>query len=151
MAQKVFICIHRLSSKGEFDILRQKPEPYLNKAARNMSLNEIKRKRSELNKLYDFATSESIKGLISKFENGQMVKEQYITDSDYEQVEAEIIIEAILAEQDETTRKIYFYKYHDDMVLKQIGELVGLKKSAVQKRIKKLEKQVKAVLGKVKK
>jgi DNA-directed RNA polymerase specialized sigma24 family protein len=68
-------------------------------------------------------------------------------DKGYDQVEAQIIVKSILDEQDETTRKIYFYKYHDDLTLEQIGEFVGLKKSAVHKRIKALEKQVKLKMG----
>ena len=53
--------------------------------------------------------------------------------------------------QDEINRKIYFYKYHDDMTLEQIGEVVGFRKSAVQKRLKNLEEQVRVKMGKANK
>jgi len=108
-----------------------------------MGINKKKRARNEINKIYDMATNESIDWFIEKGEEGKEKWEIGITDNGYDQVEAEIIVKAILDEQDEVTRKIYFYKYHDDMTLEQIGEVVGLKKSAVQTRIKNLEEQVK--------
>ena len=74
--------------------------------------------------------------------------ERGIIENGYYQDEAETIVKAILDEQDEKNRKIYFYKYRDDMTLEEIGKVVGLGKSAVQKRIKILEKQVKVRLEK---
>jgi len=121
--------------------------------AKNMSINEIKkrdterRQRKEFIKIYDIATDETVNRILSSGEQGQKQLEMGIIDNCYEQVEAEIIVKAILEEQDEVTRKIYINKYYKDMTLEQIGEAVGLKKSAVQKRIKKLEKQVKAAWG----
>jgi len=142
-AHDVFAKIQELKSKGQLSIPH--PKAYLSTAAKNMGINKKKRARNELNIIYDMATNESL----SYFKNkgGQAVWEPGIMDNGYEQVEAEIIVKAILDEQDETTRKIYFYKYHDDMTLEQIGEVVGLGKSAVQKRIKKLEEQVRVKMG----
>jgi DNA-directed RNA polymerase specialized sigma subunit len=93
------------------------------------------------------ATNGGLNWFKEKGEQGREKWEIGIKDNGYEQVEAKIIVKAILDEQDETTRKIYFYKYHDDMTLKQIGEVVGLGKSAVQKRIKKLEEQIRVKMG----
>lgn len=146
-AHDVFEHIQKLKSKGRLNITY--PKTYLSTTARNMSLNERKRARRELVEIYDMATNGSLNWFRDKGVQEQEMWEAGIIDNNYEQTEAEIIVKAILDEQDETTRKIYFYKYHDDMTLEQIGEAVGLGKSAVHKRIKKLEGQVKAALGKV--
>jgi RNA polymerase sigma-70 factor (ECF subfamily) len=161
-AQNVFERkIQELKSKGQLEI--QYPKTYLYKAANFMSINYInknkrirsleKRARKEFIEIYNMATNESLKLFRNKGEQGQEVLEIGVIDKGRDQVEddqvkAEIIVKAILDEQNETTRKIYFYKYRDDMTLEQIGEAVGLKKSAVQKRIKNLEKQARAEIGK---
>jgi RNA polymerase sigma-70 factor (ECF subfamily) len=147
IAHAVFEKIQKLKQNGQFNI--QYPKTYLSTMAKNMSINNKKKARRELIEIYDMATNVSLNRIKSKDE--QEVWEASIIDNGYEQVEAEIVVKAILAEQDEITRKIYFYKYHDNMTLEQIGEVVKLGKSAVHKRIKNLEEQVKAVLGKVKK
>ena len=141
-AHDVFEKIHEQKSKGQLNI--PYPKTYLSTAAKNMGINIKKRERRELNELYDMATNGSINWFIERGSGeGKAKWEAGIADKGYEQAEAEIIVQAILEEQDETTRKIYFYKYHDDMTLEQTGEAVGLKKSAVQKRLKNLEAQVK--------
>jgi len=145
-AHDVFEKIHEQKSKGQLNI--PYPKTYLSTAAKNMGLNKKKRARRELNELYDMATNGSINWFIERGNGEGKVKwSAGIVDNGYEQVEAQIIVQAILDEQDEITRKIYFYKYHDDMTLEQIGEAVGLKKSAVQKRLKNLEEQVKVKMG----
>jgi len=144
-AHDVFAKIQELKSKDRFSTTY--PKTYLSTAARNMGINKKKRARNELNKIYDIATNGSINWFINKGEQGQEVWEIGVMDKGYDQVEAKIIVQAILKEQDETTRKIYFYKYRDDMTLEQISEVVGLSKSAVQKRINKLEKQVRVKIG----
>jgi RNA polymerase sigma factor (sigma-70 family) len=150
MAQNVFNNMQRLKSKGKLDISQQEPKKYLNRAARNMSLNEIKRARSELKKIHDMATNGSFIWFKNKREHDQEAQEAGIIDNGYEQAEAEIIVKAILAEQDETTNKIYLLKYFHDKTLEEIGKIVGLKKSAVHKRIKVLERQVRDALEEVK-
>ena len=134
-AHNVFEKIQELKSKGRLKI--PYPKTYLSAAARNMGINKKKRARRELNEIYDMATGGSLNLFRDKGEQEREVWETGIADNGCDQVEAEIIVKAILDEQDETSRKIYFYKYHDEMTLEQIGEVVGLKKSAVQKRIKK--------------
>jgi len=145
-AHDVFEKIQELKSKGRLHV--PYPKTYLSTAAKNMGINKKKRARRELNQIYDMATNGSLNWFKDNGEQGQEVWEIGITDNGYDQVEAEIIVKAILDEQDERTRRIYFYKYHDDMTLKQIGEAVGLSISAVRKRIKNLEKQVKVKMGK---
>jgi len=144
-AHDVFAKLYELKTKGRLSI--SYPKTYLSKAAANMGINK-KRARKEQNKIYDIATGENIARFMERGEQGREKLQSGITYNDYEQVEAEIIVNAILNEQDETTRRIYFYKYHDGMTLKQIGEVVGLGKSAVHKRIKALEEQVKSKMEK---
>ena len=148
IASDVFEKVHKLKTKGKFI---DHPKTYLPKMAENMIKNKKKRERRELIKLYDIATSESLNWFKYKGEQDKKVWEAGIIDNGYEQVEAEIIVKTILAEQDETTCKIYFYYYHDSLTLEQIGEAIGLKKSAVHKRIKNLEKQVKETVRGIKK
>jgi len=148
IAGDVFTKVQELKTKGKFI---DHPKTYLSRMAENMSKNKKKSERMELIKLYDMATNESYKGFKNIGENEQKELEIGIIDNGYEQIEAEIIVKTILAEQDETTCKIYFYYYHDSLTLEQIGEAVGLKKSAVHKRIKNLEKQVKETIRGIKK
>jgi RNA polymerase sigma-70 factor, ECF subfamily len=152
MAHNVFTKLHKLKSAGKLNIKKTDPKPYLNRMATNMSINELNKSektRKNLINIYHITTDEILNRILGKEEQG--VLEEGIIINGHKKNKAEIIVKAILKEQDETTRKIYFYYYHDDMTLEQTGELVGLRKSAVQKRIKKLEKQIKAVLEKVNK
>jgi len=151
MAGSVFEKIQKLKAEGRFNIKNPNPIPYLFEMVKNMNKNEKKRKRRELIEIYDIATNESLNYCKNKGEQEQKVWEAGIIDNGYEQVEAEIIVNSILKEQDETTRKIYLYNYHDEMTLEQIGEAVGLRKSAVHKRIKNLEKKVKEAVRGIKK
>jgi RNA polymerase sigma factor (sigma-70 family) len=146
MAQNVFTKILENKSKGKHGILY--PKTYLSTMAKNMIVNQRKKARRELIEIYDMSTNGSLNWFMDKGDYGREKWETGIIDKGYEQTEAKIIVEAILEEQDETTRKIYFYKYHDGLTLEQTGEIVGLGKSAVDKRIKNLEKKVKAALGK---
>jgi RNA polymerase sigma factor (sigma-70 family) len=137
----VFQKIFELKAKGVFI-----PETkyYISTMAKNMSISRLRRARKEMLLLRQKAADERISFFISKGDDEQKIWEAGLLDNGYEQIEAEIIIKSVLAEQDETTRKIYRYKYIEDMTLEQIGEILGLVKSAVHKRIKKLEKQLKA-------
>jgi len=149
IANDVFEKVHKLKSKGKFI---DYPKTYLSKMAENMSRNKKKKERRELMELYDMAINESYKGFKNLGEKEQKEWEAGIIDNGYEQVEAEIIIKGILDEQDKITCRIYFYYYHDSMTYKEIGKILGLSISAVQKRIKNFEKQVKeAIDGGIKK
>jgi RNA polymerase sigma factor (sigma-70 family) len=145
MINDVFEYILKRKSKGS----PIRYPAYLPLLVRNRGINKKKREaRRELIEIYDMAANGSLKLIKEKGKQGQEIGEIGVIDKDHDQVEAEIIVKAILDKQDETTRKIYLYKYRHDMTLEQIGEAVGLKKSAVQKRIKNLEKQVRAETGK---
>jgi RNA polymerase sigma-70 factor, ECF subfamily len=151
LAHDVFIKVQELKTEGKFNINNPNPISYLFKMAKNMNINKKKRARRELIEIYNMANNGSFIWTKDKGEQEHEIYEAGIIDNGYEKVEAEIIVKAILEEQDETTRKIYLYNYFHDMTLNKIGEAVGLKKSAVQKRLKKLEKQVEAVLRKAEK
>jgi RNA polymerase sigma factor (sigma-70 family) len=142
----VFAMLLELKSKGRLDICY--PKTFLSKIAKNMSISKRKKDRSEFLEICKMAYDEKFNWFIDKGDNGWKMWEAGLVDKGYEQIEAEIIIKAILEEQDETTRKIYFYKYLEDMTLEQTCEMLGLVKSAVHKRLKKLEKQIKAAWGK---
>jgi RNA polymerase sigma factor (sigma-70 family) len=147
MAHEVFAYVlEKCRENDSFSI--PYPKTYLSKAAANMGINKKKRARRELIEFYNMATNGSLDWFIEKGGSGGKEKwEAGIVEKGYEQAEAQIIVKAILDEQDETTRKIYFYKYHEDMNLEQIGEAVGLKKSAVHERLNRLEEQVKVKMG----
>jgi RNA polymerase sigma-70 factor (ECF subfamily) len=56
-------------------------------------------------------------------------------DRGFEQVEAKMILDAILETESESTRAICFMYHVDGMTLKEIGETVGLSISGVRKRL----------------
>jgi len=146
VAHDVFEKIQEQKAKGVLNI--PYPKTYLSRAAANMGINKKKRARRELIEVYKMATDGSLKWFIDKGgEEGKEKWEAGIVDNGYDQIEAQIIVKTILSEQDETTRKIYIYKYLHDMTLEDIGEAVGIKKSSVYERIKKLEKQVMLQIG----
>jgi len=144
-AHEVFAKIQKLKTEGKFHT--SFPKTYLSTAAKNMGLNTKKKARRELIEIYNTATNGSLEWFKERGEQGREKWEAGIIDNGYELVEAKIIVKIILKEQDETTRRIYFYKYHDNMTLEQTGEAVGLSISAVQARIEKLKEQVRAELG----
>jgi len=142
MAHEVFAKIQELKTDGRFHT--SFPKTYLSTAAKNMSFNQKKKARREFLHIYNIATDVSLDWFKGSGEQGPEKWELNIIDNGYEQNEAEKIKKTILEKQDEITRRIYFYKYHDNLTLKQIGEAVGLKKSAIHKRVQNLEKQFKA-------
>jgi len=117
VAHDVFEKIQQLHSKGKFH--PEKTPNYLSRMARNMSINSKKRARKELIKIYDMATDRSINWFKDNWEQGQEILERGIKENGYYQDEAEKFVKAILDEQDEKNRKIYFYKYRDDMTLEE--------------------------------
>jgi RNA polymerase sigma-70 factor (ECF subfamily) len=151
MAQEVFAYVYKNLNKEEQSSLKKS---YLFKAAKNMSLNRKKREkarlRKELDAIYIMTAYASLKWLIDRVDEEGIEKwEAGLVDNGYEQVEAEIIVKAILDEQDETNRKIYFYKYHFDMTLEQIGNAVGLGTVTVHDRLKAMKEQVRLKIGRV--
>jgi len=128
------------------------PSSYLYRMSTNMGLKQIKKRKMEAAFIYTEATNTSINRLKEKGEGEirQLLRNEklmninkYFEDKSYEQIEAEMIVEAVLKEEDEITRVIYVLLYHDDMTYKDIGKIVGLSISTVEKRIRKLEKNIK--------
>jgi RNA polymerase sigma-70 factor, ECF subfamily len=148
MAHDVFAYVlEKFKKKGPSSI--PYPTTYLSMAATNMGINKKKRARREAIEVYNMATNGSLNWFIEKGGEGKEKWEAGIVDKGYEQVEAEIIVKAILDEQDETNRRIYFYKYHDDMTLEEIGKAVGLGTTTVHDRLEALKEQVRLKMGKV--
>jgi len=136
--------------KNESDI--SCPSGYLYRMATNMGLKQIRKRKKEAAFIYTEATNISVRLLKEKGEAEirQLLKCEKIInlskkyeDKSYEQIEAEMIVDAVLKEEDEITRVIYIMRYHDNMTYRDIGETAGLGKSAVEKRIRKLEKKIK--------
>jgi len=59
----------------------------------------------------------------------------FITDSGYEEVDAKLLMEAILKNESEETRTMLFMYHADGMSLKEIGDAIGLSVSGVKKRL----------------
>ena len=57
------------------------------------------------------------------------------TDEGFEQVDAKLLMEAILKDESEMNRAICFMYHADGMTLKEIGEAVGLSIAGVKKRL----------------
>jgi len=63
-------------------------------------------------------------------------------DGGFGQVEAELILDAVLKDESKTNRVIYYMYFADDMTLKEIGEAVGFSISGVRKRLETLKKRI---------
>jgi RNA polymerase sigma-70 factor (ECF subfamily) len=135
------------------------PKSYLYEMATNMGINKIKKRRNEICRLYAIATDvsinrvkergeEEVKELFRKEIKTEDISNEIFTDESYEQIEAKILVDALMNEEDDMTRVIYFMRYHDEMGYEDIGEAVGLSKSGVEKRLKKLEERIKIKLNK---
>ena len=69
------------------------------------------------------------------------------TDKAYDQIDAELLIKAILEDESEETRTICFMYHADGMTLTEIGEAVGLSFSGVKKRLDNFKKRARLKLG----
>jgi len=68
-------------------------------------------------------------------------------DLSYGQVDAELLVEAILEDESEETRAICFMYHADGMTLREIGEAVGMSISGVRKRLEAFRKRARLKLG----
>jgi len=127
------------------------PNSYLYRMATNMGLKQIKKIKKEAAIIYTEATNICINRLKEKgggeikqlLKNVKLMNNKDFEDKSYEQIEAEMIVDVVLKEEDEITKVIYVLLYHDGMTYKDIGEVIGFSKSAVEKRIRKLERIIK--------
>ena len=70
----------------------------------------------------------------------------FTSDTGFEQVDAELLVQAILDDESEETRTICFMYHADGMTLKEIGEAVGLSISGVRKRLETFKKRARLKL-----
>lgn len=68
-------------------------------------------------------------------------------DAAYDEVDARLIIEAILKTESASTRAICFMYHVDNMTLKEIGETVGMSISGVKKRLDTFRKRARLKLA----
>ncbi|MCL2444268.1 MAG: RNA polymerase sigma factor [Treponema sp.] len=145
-----------LSMEGTIDF----PKSYLYTMATNRGLNRLKRRKRGIQILYAEATKVSLNHVMEKGE-GEIwelikinahkkinVQENNYSERSFEQIDVKVSVEAVLKEEDEKTRVIYFMHYYDDMTLEEIGEAVGLSKSAVHKRLMKINSKFRLNLNK---
>jgi len=119
--QDVFLNLIRWETK-----LHDKfPSSLLYTMATNICLNRLRKKKREV---------------LSGFSDEQ---EYFVRiDEGFEQVEAVVLLEAILKDESQENRAIYFMYHADGMTLKEIGEVVGLSISGVRKRLEAFKSRV---------
>jgi len=123
--QDVFLNLVRWEAK-----LHDKfPSSLLYTMATNVCLNRLRKKKREVLSCFSG-------------EQGYFVW----IDEGFDQVEAVVLLEAILKDESEENRAIYFMYHADGMTLKEIGELVGLSTSGVRKRLKAFKGRLSAKL-----
>jgi len=98
------------------------PSSYLYTSATNVCLNRIRDKKWQVGDFYDM---EDFPG----------------NDDGYEQINAKLLIQAILQDESEDTRAICYMRYFDKMTLEEIGENMGISKSTVEKRLATFKKR----------
>jgi len=171
-AQDVFEKLYRLKVEGRFDIRSEGLKGLLSKMAENNSINQLRKKRREACRFFAMATNVSLNRVRDQvlekdagtgeiwalFTNKDDPRRTYKHGKDYygdklvstssadNQVVDQLFLEAILKEEDEKTRNIFFMRERYNMTLKEIGEIVGLSTAAVDKRLKKFEKQARSKL-----
>jgi RNA polymerase sigma-70 factor (ECF subfamily) len=125
VVQDVFLNLIRAEAKLK-DLF---PSSLLYTMATNACLNRLRKKKREV---------------LSVFSD----KEEYFARADegFERVEARIFLEAILKEESEENRAVYFMYHADGMTLKEIGEAVGLSASGVRKRLGAFKSRVSSKL-----
>ena len=75
-------------------------------------------------------------------------EEMFTADDDsYNQVDAEMLVQAILEDESEETRTMLFMYHVDGMAFREIGEAVGLSISGVRKRLETFKKRVRLKFG----
>jgi RNA polymerase sigma-70 factor (ECF subfamily) len=96
--------------------------------------------------LYTIATNVCLNKLRTKRRHGESVLDVETLpiaaqDTAYDEVDAMMVMEAILKTESESTRAICFMYHADGMTLKEIGETVGMSISGVKKRLDTFNKR----------
>jgi RNA polymerase sigma-70 factor (ECF subfamily) len=102
--------------------------------------------------LYTIATNICLNRLKTKRRHGESAVEPETLplaahDTAYDEVDARIVMEAILKTESESTRAICFMYHADGMTLKEIGETVGMSISGVKKRLDTFNKRARIKLA----
>ena len=106
------------------------PSSLLYTMATNICLNKLRKSKREI--ITDFS---------SEVEN-----QLFYIDKGFGQVEAELLMEAILKDESEMNRTICYMYHADGMTLKEIGEAVGLSFTGVHKRLEVFKKRARIKL-----
>ncbi|MDR0475836.1 MAG: RNA polymerase sigma factor [Treponema sp.] len=94
------------------------PSSLLYTMATNVCLNRLRKEKRKIT--WDFSAR---------------ADESFSLDEGFSQVEANLLVEAILKDEPEMSRTICFMHYADGMTLKEIGEAVGLSAAGVWKQL----------------
>jgi RNA polymerase sigma factor (sigma-70 family) len=161
MAQNVFEKLLLLKKEGRLEILSPRgPGGLLAKMAANMSFTRLSRVKEEYLAIYKWVSEVNfaqvrnmelgeIWNLLKSNSVGEYVdKKNIFMDGSSGLLEAELFVKALLEDQDEKMLEICFLRYRDGLTLEEIGRFVGLKKSAVEKRLKKIDRLIALKLGK---
>jgi RNA polymerase sigma-70 factor (ECF subfamily) len=125
-AQDVFVNLLRAGKRlhGRF------PSSLLYTMATNICLNRLRRRRM-VHRLYETAD----------------IVEVPCIDQGFEQVEGELLVEAVLQDESELDRTVCYMYYADGMTLKEIGGAVNLSVSGVRKRLTAFKERARRRLG----
>jgi len=118
--QDVFLNLIRAEAKLR-DLF---PSSLLYTMATNVCLNRLRKKKREVLSSFSYSN------------------EYFVWDEGFEQVEAVVLLEAILKDESEENRTIFFMYHADGMTLKEIGEVAGLSISGVRKRLDAFKSRV---------
>jgi len=102
------------------------PSSLLYTMATNVCLNRLRTRKREVN-------NESLS-------NGEGLN--FDIDTSYEQIDAELLSQAILEDETEEMRAICFMYYSDGMTFKEIGNAVGMSISGVRKKLETFKERV---------
>jgi len=112
--------------RGRLRLHDRFPSSLLYTMATNICLNRLRIKKREIHK--DFSNNDE--ALL------------FYKDEGFDQIDAELLLEAILNDESEMNRAICFMYHADGMTFKEIGEVIGLSISGVRKRLEAFKKQV---------
>lgn len=119
-AQDVFVKLIHHQSR----LYNQFPSSLLYTIATNTCLNRLRRQKTQGAKTLETASPAHC-------------------DPEYERVETDMLMDAILSGESESTRAICYMYHRDNMTLREIGGLMGLSVSGVQKRLSSLRSRAK--------
>jgi RNA polymerase sigma-70 factor (ECF subfamily) len=139
------------------------PEGLLSIMSKRISFDRERKNMRDVCRFYTMATHVSLKRIREKNMTAKALwvflktnvspalcdgeKVYCTTEEGYDQTEAELLVQAILDDESEETSTICYMRYSKEMTRKEIGEAVGLSKSAVEKRLLKFEKRARLKLG----